>query len=97
MALSGTPSGSSQCADRAGFCVAGVVKRELGWAALVPEAGVQGLPCQSTSRCGTGPSKPSHHTSRAGVMATLVKIEFWPTASIAFGLVLRLVPGATPK
>src|SRR5579859_6878304 len=97
IALSGTPGASSQWGDRTGFCVAGVVKRELGWAALVPEAGVHGLPCQSTRRCGTGPSRPSHHTPRSSVMATLVKIEFWLTAAIAFGLVLRLVPGATPK
>src|SRR5712664_805993 len=97
IALSGTPCGSSQCLDSTGFRVAGVVKRELGWAALVPEAGVQGLPCQSIKRCGTGPSMPSHHTPRSSVIATLVKIEFWLTASMAFGFVLRLVPGATPK
>src|SRR5437588_933127 len=97
MALSGTPSGSSQCADRTGFCVAGVVKRELGWAALVPEAGVQGLPCQSIRCCGTGPSMPSHHTPLSSVIATLVKIELALTASMALGFVLRFVPGATPK
>src|SRR5579859_2938861 len=97
MALSGTPCGSSQCADSAGFWVAGVVKRELGWAAFVPDDGVHGWPCQSVRCCGTGPSMPSHHTPPSSVMATLVRIEFRDTASMALGLVLRLVPGATPK
>src|SRR5690242_6405719 len=97
MALIGTPCASSQWDERAGLFVAGVVKRELGWAALVPVEGVQGLPCQSVSWDGTGPSIPSHQTLRSGVMATLVKIESWLTAAIALGLVLPLVPGATPK
>src|SRR2546426_12738725 len=43
IALSGTPCGSSQCDEIAGFCVAGVVNREFGCAALVPDAGVHGL------------------------------------------------------
>src|SRR5438270_525931 len=81
IALRGTPCGSSQCDDRAGFRWAGVVKRELGWAALVPDAGVHGLPCQSSSFGGTGPSMPSHHTPPSSLMATFVKIEFWLTAS----------------
>src|SRR6266851_2951171 len=97
IALIGTPCGSSQCGEITGFWVAGVVNRELGWAALVPEAGVQGLPCQSVRCWGTGPSMPSHHTPPSSVIATLVKIEFLPSASMALGLVLRLVPGATPK
>src|SRR5260370_37780109 len=97
MALIGTPCGSSQCGDSAGLFVAGVVKREFGWAALVPEAGVQGRPCQSVSWSGAAPLKPSHHTSPSSVRATLVKMLSRETASIAFGLVLRLVPGATPK
>src|ERR1700730_16590977 len=97
MALSGTPCPSSQLGDSAGFWVAGVVKREFGWAAFVPAVGVHGWPCQSDRRSGTGPSMPSHHTPPSSVMATLVKIELLLTASIACGLVLRLVPGATPK
>src|ERR1700724_3735638 len=97
IALNGTPCGSSQCGEIAGFWVAGVVKRELGCAALVPDAGVHGFPCQSVMRWGTGPSMPSHHTPPSSVIATLVKIELLLTASIAFGFVLRLVPGATPK
>src|ERR1700694_1903600 len=47
MALSGTPCGSSQLGDSAGFCVAGVVKREFGCAAFVPDVGVHGSPWQS--------------------------------------------------
>src|SRR5438105_6658159 len=97
MALIGTPCGSSQCGDSTGLLVAGVVKRELGCAALVPVDGVHGLPCQSMRRGGTGPSTPSHHTPRSSVIATLVKMESRLTASMALGLVLRLVPGATPK
>src|ERR1700737_282690 len=97
MALSGTPCGSSQCEESAGFCVAGFVNRELGCAAFVPDAGVQGWPCQSVKHCGTGPSMSSHQTPPSSVMATLVKIELLLTASIACGFVLRLVPGATPK
>ena len=77
--------------------MAGVVKRELGCAAFVPEPGVHGWPCQSVRRSGTGPSMPSHHTPPSSVMATLVKIELLLTASMALGFVLRLVPGATPK
>src|SRR5579864_951746 len=97
IALIGTPWGSSQWDDNAGLLVAGVVKRELGWAALVPVAGVQGLPCQSVTCAGGGPSMPSHHTLPSSVMATFVKIESWLTAVMALGLVLPLVPGATPK
>src|SRR5580658_10003884 len=40
---------------------------------------------------------PSHHTPPSGVSATLVKIEFRASVSMAFGLVLWDVPAATPK
>src|SRR5499427_4379970 len=40
---------------------------------------------------------PSHQTSPSGVMAQLVKIEFFVTVSNAFGFDCMLVPGATPK
>src|SRR5512140_1044450 len=40
---------------------------------------------------------PSHHTSPSGVMAQLVKIEFFVAVSMAFGFDFMLVPGATPK
>ena len=40
---------------------------------------------------------PSHHTSPSSRIATLVKIVLPQSASIAFGLVVRPVPGATPK
>src|SRR5260370_3702247 len=97
MALIGTPRGSSQCGERAGLLVAGVVKREFGWAALVPEAGVHGRPCQSARWSGTAPPRPSHQTLPSSVRATLVKMLSCETASSALGLVVRLVPGATPK
>jgi len=42
-------------------------------------------------------SLPSHHGSREGVMATLVKMVFSRTAFITLGLVCTPVPGATPK
>src|SRR5690348_4883485 len=97
MAEIGTPRGSCQCGESTGLFVAGVVKREFGCAALVPEPGVQGRPCQSVRCFGTGPSMPSHQARPSSVRATLVKMESWLIASIAFGLVFRLVPGATPK
>ena len=40
---------------------------------------------------------PSHQGSRAGVIATLVKIVLDRTMAMPFGLVLALVLGATPK
>ena len=40
---------------------------------------------------------PSHHTPPSGVRATFVKIVFFASEAIALGLVLTLVPGATPK
>ena len=95
--MGGRLLGSSHSGAMTGHCAAGAVKRLFGCAAFSFEAGVHGLPCQSTRRRGAGPSMPSHHTPPSSVMATLVKIEFRLTASMAFGLVLRLVPGATPK
>src|SRR4029077_11066571 len=40
---------------------------------------------------------PSHHGSCDDVSATLVKIVFERTIAVAFGFVLGLVLGATPK
>jgi len=40
---------------------------------------------------------PSHQMSPSSVRATLVKMVFLPTATMAFGLVSSEVPGATPK
>src|SRR5271167_378225 len=51
----GTPLGSSQCGDIDGHWCAGVVKRELGCAALVSLAGVHGRPCQSSASWGGEP------------------------------------------
>ena len=42
-----TPFGSSQCESMIGQFLAGVQNRELGWAGLVLEAGVQSFPIQS--------------------------------------------------
>src|SRR5579884_60197 len=99
MAEMGTPRGSSQCGEIAGLFVAGVVKRELGCAAGPDGSslGPQSLPSQSIRCSGTGPSMPSHHTVPSSFSATLVKMVSWLTAAMAFGLVLELVPGATPK
>src|SRR3954465_8380960 len=69
----GTPFGSSHSGAIEGHCDAGAVNRALGWAAGVPDAGVQSLPFQST-RCAGGSSvMSSHHTSPSSVLATLVK------------------------
>jgi hypothetical protein len=40
---------------------------------------------------------PSHQTPPSSVIATLVKIVSLKIALIAFGFVLKDVPGATPK
>src|SRR3954449_4352425 len=47
MAEIGTPLGSSHSGAIVGHWPAGVVKRALGWAAGVSDAGVQALPFQS--------------------------------------------------
>src|SRR5579862_3245029 len=100
-ALIGTPLGSSHAGSMVGHCDAGAVKREFGCAALAPVSfamcGVQRLPRQSMHSAGGLSVMPSHHTPPSGVSATLVKIEFRASVSMAFGFVLRDVPGATPK
>src|ERR1700730_9926011 len=40
---------------------------------------------------------PSHQTSPSSVIAVLVKMQLPSRVSMALGLVLVLVPGATPK
>src|ERR1043165_1642528 len=101
MALIGTPVGSSQAGSIVGHCFAGAVKRALGCAALVPVcfpiSGVHLFPCQSRHSAGGSSVMPSHQTPPSGVNATFVKIEFFASVFIAFGLVLSDVPGATPK
>src|SRR5450631_307678 len=93
----GTPFGFSQSGSMEGHCPAGEVKRELGWAAFLPQSGVQGFPCQSVSCAGFSSVIPSHQTSPSGVSATLVKMELAAQEAMALGLVLVEVPGATPK
>src|SRR6185295_160927 len=84
-----------------GHCEAGAVKRAFGCAAFAPVSfpisGVHLFPCQSRHSAGGSSVIPSHHTPPSGVSATLVKIEFFASVAIAFGLVLSDVPGATPK
>src|SRR5829696_8861673 len=93
----GTPAGSSHSGAIAGSCDAGTVKRAFGWAAGVPDCGVQSLPCQSIACAGASSVMPSHQTSPSSVLATFVKIAFARAVSIAFGFVFTLVFGATPK
>src|SRR3954454_9321731 len=93
----GTPSGSSHSGAIEGHCDAGVVKRALGWAAGSSESGVQSRPFQSIACAGGSPVMPSHQMSPSSVRAQLVKIELRSIVPIAFGLVLWLVFGATPK
>src|SRR5215467_5146693 len=97
MASIGTPLGSSHSLAMTGHCLAGVVKRALGWAAGRPESGVHGLRSQSMSSAGFVSVMPSHQTSPSGVRAQLVKIEFLVTVSMALGFDFIPVPGATPK
>src|SRR5215831_16118834 len=101
IALMGTPFGFSQSGSMVGHCDAGAVKRAFGCAAFAPVSlaisGVHLLPCQSVHSAGGSSVMPSHHTPPSGVSATLVKIEFFARVAMAFGLVFREVPGATPK
>ena len=73
------------------------MKRAFGCAAGVSDSGVQSLPCQSIACAGGSPVIPSHQMSPSSVLAQLVKIELRSIVSIALGLVLWLVLGATPK
>src|SRR5205085_7495243 len=93
----GTPFGSSHSGAITGHCFAGAVKRALGWAALRPEAGVHGRRSQSINSGGFLSVIASHQTSPSGVIAQLVKMEFFATLRIAFAFDFMLVPGATPK
>src|ERR1035437_1961408 len=101
MALIGTPSGDSQAGSMVAHCEAGEVKRPLACAAVrpvcLPMAGVQGSPRQSRHSAGGLSVMPSHQTPTSGVRATLVKMVLRASVAIAVGLVLALVPGATPK
>src|SRR3954449_10548244 len=94
----GTPSGSSHSSAIDGHWAAGAVKRAFGCAAgPSPDSGVQSLPFQSIRWSGVSPDIPSHQMSPSSVLAQLVKIVLRSIVSIAFGLVLRAVFGATPK
>src|ERR1700736_889797 len=97
MAEIGTPVGDSQSGSMVGHWLAGAVKRPLGWAAGVLDSGVHGLPRQSVRCGGISSVMPSHQTPPSGVSATLVKMVFLARVAMALGLVLALVPGATPK
>ena len=97
MASIGTPAGSCHSAAMAGSWEAGTVKRELGWAAGVPEAGVHSSPFHEVRWAGGSSVMPSHQTSPSSVRAVLVKMELASSVSMALGLVWLLVPGATPK
>src|SRR5258708_39233594 len=93
----GTPLGSSHSGAITGHWLAGAVKRAFGWAALREDAGVHGRRNQSINSAGFSAVICSHHTSPSGVIAQFVKMEFFVAVSMAFGVDLMLVPGATPK
>src|SRR5215470_4528833 len=93
----GTPCGSLNLGEIDGHWLAGAVKREFGCAAFSDEPFCHGRPRQSVKRSGTGPSIPSHHGQLSSVTATLVKMVFFLTVSMALRLVFDDVPGATPK
>src|SRR5438874_5966857 len=97
MAEIGTPAGSSHSGAMAGSCEAGAVKRALGWAAVVSDDGVQSLPRQSVRWAGFSSVMPSHQMSPSSVSAVLVKMQLPSRVSMALGLALIDVPGATPK
>src|SRR5207247_10227725 len=83
MASIGTPFGSSHSFAMTGHCLAGVVKRALGWAAGRGLEGFHGRRSQSVRSPGFESVMPSHQTSPSGVMAQFVKIEFFVIVSIA--------------
>src|SRR5581483_12418302 len=93
----GTPFGSSHSGAITGHCFAGVVNRALGCAALRDDLGVHGRRSQSINSAGFFSVMDSHQTSPSGVIAQLVKMEFFVAVSIALGFDFMLVPGATPK
>src|SRR5579875_633559 len=93
----GTPRGSLACGESTGLLLIGAVKRLFGCAALAPDSGVHGRPCQSSNPAGGAESIPSHQISPSGVCATLVKSVSCSTRRIALAFDLALVPGATPK
>src|SRR3954465_12481612 len=88
IALIGTPTGSSTSGSSTGLFCIGTAKRLLGWAALVLEPGVHGLPFQSIALAGGSPSFPSHQKSPSFVRATFVKSVSCSIARIAFGFEL---------
>src|SRR5690242_3031688 len=92
MAEIGTPLGSSHSGAIVGHWLAGTVKRALGWAAGVPDSGVQELPFQSVRWAGSSSVMPSHQTSLSSVRATLVKTELPHRVFIALALVCSPVP-----
>ena len=97
MAEIGTPAGSSHSGAIDGHCEAATVNRALGWAAGVPDSGVQSWPFQSMRWAGGVSVRPSHQMSPSSVSATLVKRQRSLSVARALGLVLSDVPGATPK
>lgn len=66
---------------------------------LVPSSELQGLFFQEVrvTPSGSDWSIPSQYTPPSLVSATLVKMVFLMMVSMALGLVLTEVPGATPK
>src|SRR5215510_16373290 len=93
----GTPFGSSHSGATDGTCDSGAVKRLLGCAAGVSDAGVQSLPRQSVQCSGGASVSPSHQTSLSSVYAVFVKTVLRASAFTAFGFVSGPVPGATPN
>ena len=71
--------------------------RAFGCAAWRPQPGDQSSPFQSIRWSGGSSVNPSHQTSPSSVSAALVKIVLALIDSIAMGLELYEVPGATPK
>ena len=84
---------------RQGQPLALAVNRLLGWAPFsVAVSGSQGRPFQSMAFLGGFLSSPSHQTVLSSrLWTTLVKMVFWRVVARALGLLLALVPGATPK
>jgi GTP-dependent phosphoenolpyruvate carboxykinase len=99
----GTPWWCSVRNEVEGHCTSGTVKRlfacapKMGLPLRSFMPGFHGRPSQSEPSLDRLPSAPSHHTVPSLVNTTFVKIVLRLMVFIMLGLLLRLVPGATPK
>src|SRR5260221_14580334 len=91
-----TPPAAPHSGEFRGVSDPAPLSRASGCAAP-PFEGSHFSPRHVINPAGGSPPIPSHHGSFSAVTPVLVKIVLRVSASITFGLVFLLVPGATPK